>query len=104
MLNWNRKEYLSNGNYILEEATFQSAQRITLERDSDSSGKIHYRVRYYIGRAQVACFVAHGETIEEARKDAYRLVHEYVENEIWYWNNKLLEMWKTEDWEDEVEE
>jgi hypothetical protein len=41
MLNWNRKEYLSNENYILEEATFQSAQRITLERDSDSNGKIH---------------------------------------------------------------
>lgn len=104
MLNWNRKDYLSKDDYVFEEATFQTAQRITLERKCDSNGKALYRVRYYIGGTQVACFAAHGETIEEARKDAYKLVHEYVENEISYWSNRLLEMWKTEDWEDEVEE
>ncbi len=99
MINWERKRYLAHGSFILEEACFKGAQRIVLEFVV-KNGKPCPRAFYCIGDRRMKGFELTAQDIESARAEAYRKVHEWMEDEVSQWSTRLLQMWQTENWED----
>ena len=106
MLTWERKKYLAKGHYISEEAEIKSNQRIMIEyfiRPGNTNWEA--RAHYFIADERIKFFLLEDvSSIEAVRAEAFKRVHDYVEDKICYWNDKLLKMWQEESWEDDVDE
>lgn len=99
MINWERKKYLARGCFIQEEACFKGAQRIVLEFVIKNA-KPCPRAFYYIGDRRMKGFELTAHDVITARDEAFKKVHEWIEEEASTWNTRLLQMWQSQNWED----
>lgn len=104
MLTWQRKKTLARGQYILEEACFKGGQRIEVAYLAKPNHTPETHARYFVGCDCMKYFKLEATNIEEAKTEAYRKTHDWVEEQIESWHDKLMKMWKEEDWVDDVEE
>ena len=100
MLIWERKKYLARGAFIQEEVCFKGAQRIVLEFVIKNA-KPAPRAFYYVGNESIKGFALSSIDLEGARAEAYLKVHKWIEEEASTWNTRLLQMWQSQNWEDE---
>ena len=82
MLTWERKKYLAKGHYISEEAEIKSNQRIVIEYFlRPGNKKWEARAHYFIADERIKFFLLEDvSSIEAVRAEAYKRVHDYVED------------------------
>ena len=100
MINWERKKYLAHGCYIEEEAYFNGEQKIILKFMIKNT-KPYPRAFYCIGDTRIKGFELTAHDVITARDEAFKKVHEWVEEEASPWNIRLLQMWQSQNWDDE---
>ena len=81
-------------------ACFKGAQRIVLEFVIKNA-KPCPRAFYYIGDRRMKGFELTAHDVITARDEAFKKVHEWIEEEASTWSTRLLQMWQGQNWEDE---
>ena len=100
MINWERKKYLAHGWFIQEEGCFKRAQGIVLEFVIKNA-KPCPRAFYYIGDRRMKGFELTAHDVITARDEAFKKVHEWIEEEASTWSTRLLQMWQGQNWDEE---
>lgn len=99
MLKWKRTRSLAYGHCVTEEVKIGDNMKIVVDY-FNRQGVDETRFHFFLDDNCVIFKQMKSTNIEDAKAEAYKIVREYVNEQIGHWSGILYSMWKEECWDD----